>query len=170
VAVFAYLVVRRQDGWAVAVLALSGISDWVDGVAARKLNQYSRLGELLDPAVDRVMIAVTVILLTWRGIVPWWVLALLAGREIMVGLCLLALKARGMSPPAVIFVGKAATMGLMYAFPLLLLAEVGGGVGSAAVVAGWAFAIWGVALYWVAGLAYVTETVRGLRLAGQEAT
>ena len=46
----------HADGWAIAVLALSGISDWADGKLARLLNQYSRLGELLDPAVDRLYI------------------------------------------------------------------------------------------------------------------
>ena len=163
VPLFALLVIRRQDGWAVVVLAFSGITDWLDGVAARRLNQYSHLGALLDPAVDRVMILVTVLLLLWRQIVPLWVVVLLLAREVAVGLGLLVLSARRMSPPAVVFVGKAATLALMYAFPLLLLAQVGHGVGAAAEVIGWAFALWGLALYWVAGGAYLLEITRAVR-------
>jgi len=164
VPLFAYLVIRHHDVWAVAVLVFSGVTDWLDGVAARKLNQFSKVGALLDPAVDRVMILVTVILLLWRGIVPLWVVALLLAREIAVGLGLVVLKTNRINPPAVVFVGKAATLALMYAFPALLLSEVGRWVGSAAFVAGWAFAIWGLALYWVAGGAYLLEIARALRL------
>jgi len=163
VPLFAWLVVRHQDGWAVAVLAFSGITDWLDGVAARRLGQYSRVGALLDPAVDRVMILVTVLLLAWRQIVPLWVVVLLLAREAAVGVGLLVLKAHRLAPPAVVFVGKAATLALMYAFPLLLLAQVGHGVGPVAEVVGWAFALWGLVLYWVAGAAYLVEITRALR-------
>jgi cardiolipin synthase len=165
---FAYLVLQRQDVWAVAVLAASGVTDWLDGVAARKLNQYSRLGELLDPAVDRAFILVTVVLLAWRGVIPWLLVVALVLRELVVGLALLALRFRGVSPPKVVFVGKAATLGLMYAFPLLLLGSVGGPIGRAANIVGWAFALWGVGLYWFSGGAYLLETWRTLRWAKVE--
>jgi cardiolipin synthase len=164
VPVFIYLVIRHRDGWAIAVLAFSGVTDWLDGVAARRLHQYSKLGRLLDPAADRLFILSTVFLLGWRGTVPWWLVALLAAREAVMGLALLVLKGRGIDPPAVVFVGKVATLALMWAFPLLFLAEVSNPLArNAAWVVGWAFAIWGLVLYWVACGAYLIEAVRALR-------
>jgi cardiolipin synthase len=171
VPVFVYLVIHHQDVWAITVLAFSGVTDWLDGLAARRLHQYSNLGRLLDPAADRLFILATVFLLGWREIVPWWLVALLAAREATMGLALLVLKRRGIDPPAVVFAGKAATFALMYAFPLLLLAEVSYRlVANAAWVLGWAFAIWGLALYWVACGAYLIETYRALRLARRAAS
>ena len=70
VLVLVYLVVRHQDILAIAVLALAGVTDWLDGLAARRLNQYTKLGRLLYPAADRLFILSTVFLLGWRGIVP----------------------------------------------------------------------------------------------------
>jgi cardiolipin synthase len=164
VPVFIYLVIRHSDVWAIAVLAFSGVTDWLDGVAARKLNQYSNLGRLLDPAADRLFILSTVFLLGWREIVPWWLVALLAAREGVMGLALLVLKSKGIDPPAVVFVGKVATFALMYAFPLLFLAQVSNPLAhNAAWVVGWACAIWGLVLYWVACGAYLIETYRALR-------
>jgi cardiolipin synthase len=164
VPVFISLVIQHNDVWAVTVLAFSGVTDWLDGVAARKFNQYSNLGRLLDPAADRLLILSTIFLLGWRQIVPWWLVALLAAREAIMGLALLILKLKGIDPPAVVFVGKIATFALMYAFPLLFLAEVSNRlVANAAWVLGWAFAIWGLVLYWVACGAYLIETYRALK-------
>jgi cardiolipin synthase len=165
VPVFIYLVVRHWDVWAIAVMAASGVTDWLDGVAARRLNQYSRLGQLLDPAADRLFILSTVFVLGCRAIFPWWLVALLAAREAIMGLALLLLKSKGIDPPEVVFVGKAATLALMYAFPLLLLAEQTSWVKDAAWVVGWAFALWGLLLYWVACGAYLIEAYRALRRA-----
>ncbi|MDR3107199.1 MAG: CDP-alcohol phosphatidyltransferase family protein [Bifidobacteriaceae bacterium] len=164
VPVFVLLVVRHQDVWAIAVLAFSGVTDWLDGSLARRLDQFSNLGRLLDPAADRLFILSTVVLLGWREIVPWWLVALLAAREGLMGLALGWLKLKGIDPPAVVFVGKAATFALMYAFPLLLLAEVSNRFAAGvAWVFGWAFAIWGLVLYWVAAGAYLIEAYRALR-------
>ncbi|MDR2347730.1 MAG: CDP-alcohol phosphatidyltransferase family protein [Bifidobacteriaceae bacterium] len=163
VPLFAYLVIKHWDVWAITVMAASGVTDWLDGLAARKLNQYSRLGRLLDPAADRLFVLTTVFLLGWRTIIPWWLVAILAAREAIMGCALLLLKTKGIDPPAVVFVGKAATFALMYAFPLLLLAEQSSWVKDAAWVVGWAFALWGLLLYWVACGAYLIETYRALK-------
>jgi cardiolipin synthase len=163
VPLFIFLVVRHWDVWAIVVMAASGLTDWLDGVAARKLNQYSRLGELLDPAADRLFILSTVFLLGWRTIIPWWLVALLVAREVIMAVTLLVLKSKGIDPPAVVFVGKTATLALMYAFPLLLLAEQSAWVKDVAWVIGWAFALWGLLLYWVACGAYLIESYRALK-------
>ena len=91
------------------MLAAAGFSDWLDGKIARALNQQSRLGELLDPAADRLYIVSTVIALAVRAIIGWWLVAVLAVRELVLGVVLLALRRRGYGPLHVSFVGKAAT-------------------------------------------------------------
>ena len=76
-------VARAPDGWAIIVLALGGISDWADGKLARLLGQYSRLGELLDPAVDRLYILAALLGLGLRDVVPWWAVGALIGRDLV---------------------------------------------------------------------------------------
>ena len=157
VPVFAVLIVVGEDVWALAVLAFSGFTDWLDGVLARRLHQVTRLGQMLDPAADRLFIFVTLVGLTWRDVIPLWILVVIVARDVMLA-CLLPVLARhGYGPLPVSFVGKAGTFALLYAFPLLLLATVPGGVGAAAHVVGWAFTWWGVGLYWVAGVQYVRQ-------------
>jgi cardiolipin synthase len=168
VPVFLWLVLGLRtatgDAWAVAVLIASAASDWLDGKIARAFSQQSRLGQLLDPAADRLYIAATLVALAVRTIIPWWLVGLLAAREIAVGLALAVLNRRGFGALQVSFVGKAATLCLLYAFPLLFLGDHGGPAATVARVAGWAFAIWGTALYWWAGSLYIVQA-RGL-LAG----
>jgi cardiolipin synthase len=166
VPVFLWLVLGPRtpaaDVIAVGILGLAGISDWLDGKLARMLNQTSRLGQLLDPAADRLYIGAAIIALAVRSIIPWWLLGGLVGRELCVGLALLILRHRTRySALQVSFVGKAATLCLMYAFPLLFLGSHGGTVSEVIRVFGWAFAIWGTALYWCAALLYLGQ-VRGL--------
>ena len=160
VPVFALLIVRGQDGWAVAVLAVSGASDWLDGVLARRLGQVSRLGQLLDPAADRLYILATLLGLAWREIVPWWLVVLIVARDVVLACTLPLLASHGYGPLPVHKLGKAATFNLLYAFPLLLLGEVEGVVGDVARPAGWAFALWGTALYWWAALLYLAQVRR----------
>jgi len=161
VPVFLWLVLglRTQTGdwWALGLLAAAGLSDWLDGKIARAMNQQSRIGELLDPAADRLYIVATIVALAIRAIIGWWLVAALGARELMLGVVLLALRRRGYGPLHVSFVGKAATLCLLYAFPLLF---VGSHPTSYAVVArvfGWAFALWGSALYWWAAVLYVRQ-------------
>lgn len=162
VPVFLWLVLGPRtpatDGIAVALLVAAGISDWLDGKLARMLNQTSRLGQLLDPAADRLYIAATVVALAVRGIIPWWLFVALAARELSVALALLVLRRRtAYRALEVSFVGKTATWCLMYAFPLLFLGAHGGVAAEVVRVFGWAFAIWGTALYWWAALLYLTQ-------------
>lgn len=154
----------HADGYAVLVLALSGITDWLDGKLARWLDQSSRLGELLDPTVDRLYILATLATFLIRGIVPWWVVALLLGRDLVLAACLAILRGRGYGPFPVTYLGKAATFNLLYAFPLLLLARAAGpGVADVALAFGYAFTVWGSALYLWSGVVYLIQFVRALR-------
>ena len=165
VPVFLWLVLGPRtataDAWAVAVLIIAGLSDWLDGKLARALNQGSRLGQLLDPAADRLYIAATLVALAVRGIIPWWLFGVLAVRELVVGGALGVLKRRtGIGTLQVSLVGKAATLCLLYAFPLLFLGDHPGWGGTLARVIGWAFAIWGTILYWWAAMLYLTQVQR----------
>ena len=163
VPVFAVLLVQGRDGWALAVLMVSGASDWLDGVVARRWHQVSRLGQQLDPAADRAFILVTIVALAWRGVVPWWLVAVIVARDLVLAVVLVALTRVGHGPLPVHLAGKAGTFALLYAFPLLLLAHWSGGVGSVAAVLGWACALWGVGLYWFSGALYVGQATRVLR-------
>lgn len=160
VPVFAVLIVSHHDGWALAVLAFSGFTDWLDGKLARTLNQTSRLGQMLDPAADRLFIFVTLIGLAWRDVVPLWLVLVIAARDLMLA-CLVPILARhGYGPLEVSIVGKGGTFALLYAFPLLLLAQHPGALGTVAHIVGWAFTWWGVGLYWLAGAQYVAQARR----------
>jgi cardiolipin synthase len=166
VPVFLWLVLGPRtataDYWAVVLLIVAGATDWLDGKIARALNQGSRLGQVLDPAADRLYIAATIVALAVRAIIPWWLVAVLALRELVVGGALAVLKRRvGFSTLQVSLVGKAATLCLLYAFPLLFLGDHPGWGGTLARVIGWAFAIWGTVLYWWAAMLYLVQ-VRSL--------
>jgi cardiolipin synthase (CMP-forming) len=164
VPVFLWLVLGPRsataDWWAVGLLIASSASDWLDGKIARALNQQSRLGQLLDPAADRLYIVATVVALAIRGIIPWWLVAVLGVREVLLAGVLAVLRRRGWGALQVSFVGKAATLCLLYAFPLLFVGAHASSYAETARVAGWAFAIWGSALYWCAGLLYIVQARR----------
>jgi cardiolipin synthase (CMP-forming) len=158
VPVFLWLVLGpKADGWAVGLLIAAGFSDWLDGKIARAWNQQSRLGQVLDPAADRLYIAATLVGLAVRGIIPWWLVVLLVARELVLGVALLVLRRFGCQPLQVSLIGKAATACLLYAFPLLFLGAHGGTPAEVARITGWAFAIWGTALYWTAAGLYLSQ-------------
>lgn len=160
VPVFAVLLMHGHDLWALAVLAVSGASDWLDGMLARTLGQQSRLGELLDPSADRLFILVTLVALAARDIVPLWLVVAIVGRDLLLVALLAVLQAVRVGPLPVHFVGKAGTFALLYAFPLLLIAQWPGWWGLLAGAFGWAFAWWGIGLYWLAGGVYVRQAVQ----------
>lgn len=158
VPLFLWLVLGPEaDGWALALLMLSGVTDFFDGFLARRLHQTTRLGEILDPVADRLYILATVFGLAWRDIIPWWVAVLLPARDLFLWGLVPFLRTRGYSALPVHFLGKAATANLLYSFPLLLLGDGDGVVSTLAKVFGWAFAVWGTALYWWAGLLYAWQ-------------
>jgi cardiolipin synthase len=136
---------------------VSGFTDWLDGKLARWLDQGSKLGALLDPAADRLYIVSTLVALALRDIVPVWVVALLLGREVVLAIMLLVLRHYGYPPLQVHYLGKAATLLLLYAFPGLLLADGTGWLATAIEPFAWAFTIWGTALYLLAGIFYVIQ-------------
>lgn len=161
VPLFLWLILAHQDGWALLVLALSGVTDYLDGKIARRYNLVSKLGQYLDPLADRLYIASTLFGLAWREIIPWWLVVLLLARDFFVACFYPVVRSKRLPIPEVHYIGKAATFNLIYAFPLVLL-----GVGDSAFAAvaqpiGWAFVWWGTVLYWIGGLLYAWQ-VRGM--------
>jgi cardiolipin synthase len=154
----------HADGWAIFVLAIGGITDYLDGKLARMWNQTSRFGELADPAIDRVYIFATLIVLYLRDALPLWVIIALLGRDLILGIATIALTRNGLPPLTVSYIGKAATFNLLYAFPLLLLALNSSVVGTLAYIFGWAFATWGIALYLFTGVSYFRTAVKSIRV------
>ena len=162
---FIYLALGPQaDGWAIAVLAIGGATDYFDGKLARALGQESKLGEILDPTIDRLYIISTLIVLYIREAIPLWLIITLVARDAILALVALALTAKGKPPLKVTFMGKAATFNLLYAFPFLLLALSDSLAGEVAFIFGWAFAIWGVALYVATGVSYFLTAMKTIRV------
>ncbi|WP_016698095.1 CDP-alcohol phosphatidyltransferase family protein [Actinoalloteichus spitiensis] len=163
------LLVPHADVAALLILVLSGITDWLDGKLARWLDQSSRLGAMLDPAVDRLYIAATLVAFAIRDIVPLWLVLVLFAREIVLGLALLVLRHHGFGPYEVHYLGKAATFCLLYAFPLLLLAQGTSTVSLIAQPVAYAFTVWGCVLYLWSGALYVWQGARAVLGSGAAA-
>ncbi len=163
VPIYLALIQGERYGWAVLTLMVAGATDYFDGKIARRFNQTSRLGELLDPAADRLYIVVILFSLWDLKLLPIAIVILIFGRDIVLAILLIAMKRKGLSPFTVTYLGKAATFNLLYAFPFLLLTlSETRWLSDLSYVFGWAFSIWGVALYLYTGFSYLREGVRDL--------
>jgi CDP-diacylglycerol--glycerol-3-phosphate 3-phosphatidyltransferase len=165
-----WVLVTEQDGRAILLLMAAGASDYLDGKIARKFGQFSRLGQLLDPAADRLYILATLLALVVRDGLPlWWALVLI-GRDVALAFTIPVLRSVGYGPLPVHFLGKAATFNLLYAFPMLLAALPDQDDLLATVFRplGWAFATWGSVLYLWAGVLYAVQVRQVVRAARQE--
>lgn len=144
---------RHNASMSFIVLAAGALTDYLDGKVARALNQESELGAALDPAIDRAYIASTVIALAIRSTIPWWIVWVLATRDLWMLIVLAIKKKRTGSVFEVTYLGKSATFNLLYAFPLLLLSG-DRGIGHLFHILGWAFIMWGIALYLFTAVQY----------------
>lgn len=163
--VFLYLLlVADAAGWAVGILVFSGASDWADGKIARLFeNQSSRLGALLDPAVDRMYMVAVPTALAVAGVVPWWIVALLFSRDLVLAGTLPPLRRRGLTALPVTYIGKAATFALMSGLPLVLLGQYDALWARVVLACGWGFLIWGLAMYLWSGILYLIQVVVVMR-------
>ena len=157
--IFAWLaLVPEQDALAALVLALGSITDYFDGMLARRWDQVTRLGQLLDPIADRLSTVTVLVVFLVRGIVPLWFVALLVLRDVVLTVQMAQLKGRGVTGLPVNWVGKAATFNLMLSFPLLLWgAGATSGLELLVRSVGWAFALWGAGLYLYSGWLYLRQ-------------
>lgn len=166
---FIYLALALEaDGWAILVLAIGGATDYFDGKLARAWGQESKFGEIADPTIDRLYILAVLVTLYLREAVPLWLIMALIFRDLAMALLALFLQLKGAPQLQVTYLGKAATFNLLYAFPFLLLALDQSWYGAIAFIFGWAFAIWGVALYWGTALGYFLTASKSIRVRQQE--
>ncbi len=157
----------EDDTLAFGILALSALTDWLDGVIARRFKMVSRVGQLLDPIADRLFVASTIIVLALREIVPWWLVLVLLTRDVVMFFVQLYVHRRGIEPLPVHYVGKAATACLLYGMPTLFLTTGDGLVANISTPIAWAFVIWGTCIYWWSVVLYVEQAsavIQGRRL------
>ena len=159
VPVFLWVLLNEMFVWAILILMAAGITDFLDGYMARKLNQMTKLGKVLDPVADRLYIFSTLLALSVTGNIPWWLAALVIARDVLMLISLPALASLGYATLPVHFLGKASTFALLYSFPLLLMGKIFVEVQFILLPLAWAFALWGVALYWWSGFVYLWHLI-----------
>lgn len=170
VPVFLWLLLQEMFVSAITVLAVAGLTDFLDGYLARKLNQTTKLGKMLDPVADRLYIFATLLALSATGYVPWWLAGLVILRDVLMLVSLPVLASVGHRSLPVHYLGKASTFALLYAFPLLLMGQIFTEAAFIITPLAWAFALWGVALYWWSGFVYLWQLVLLIREQRQSST
>jgi cardiolipin synthase (CMP-forming) len=158
---------HRQSASAV-LLAVLGATDFLDGYAARRWGQVSRIGKILDPTADRILVATAVISVTVQGAVPIWFAVATIAREAIVSGTVVLLGVLGAERIDVLWVGKAGTFGLMFAYPAFLLAHGTSGWQHPIEVLAWVGGVAGLALAWIAAFLYI-PTARVALSAGRAA-
>ncbi|MHB1712557.1 MAG: CDP-alcohol phosphatidyltransferase family protein [Acidimicrobiales bacterium] len=149
---------------AAAALFLGGLgaTDWVDGFVARRYRQVSTLGKVLDPLADRVLVATAVVTVIVRGAVPVWFGVATLAREAVVSVAVLTLATFGAKRIDVLWVGKAGTFALMFAYPAFLLSHGTAGWQAPFRVLAWVTGLTGLVLAWIAAASYVRPARRAL--------
>ena len=167
--VFVWLLLGRENPLAAgALLGVLGATDWVDGWYARRFNAVSNFGKVFDPVVDRLLFFVSIVAIIIAGAAPVWFCIAVLVREVALSLATLVLASLGARRIDVTWIGKAATFGLMFAFPGFLWASTDWALQPFFEIAAWVCALPSLAAsYYAAGL-YVPIGLRALR-EGREA-
>ncbi len=145
---------HRQTASAL-LLAVLGATDWIDGYVARRFDQVSTVGKIMDPVADRVLVVTAVITITVHGAVPVWFGVATLAREVVVSAAVLLLASLGAARIDVLWVGKAGTFALMFAYPAFLLSDGAASWQSVVHVVAWVTGLLGLVLAWVAACSYV---------------
>ena len=160
--IFYFGLSNQQDVLVFVVFMVGGFTDWLDGYLARRLNQQSDFGAALDPVADRLYVLAAVVVLLIRGLIPLMFVVLIFARDIFMVCHLAASRRAGFDSPGVHYVGKAATMQLLYSLPLIFLGSADTAISDVARWFGIAFLVWGIFVYWYAAFLYVSQ-YRGLK-------
>jgi cardiolipin synthase len=164
VPVFLILIIAGEYVGALVVLVVASVTDLLDGYLARRLRQVTKLGRLLDPAADRLYIFAALIGLAAREFVPWWIVAVIVARDVLLVVLGIVLANYGFGPLPVHQLGKVATFALFTGLPLLMLGAAFPAVEWVSAPVAWAITLWGAFLYWWAGIIYAIETVRVIHI------
>lgn len=171
--VFLVLVIRDQLLAAFILLVAAVLTDFVDGMIARRMNQITKLGQFLDPFADRLFIAATVIALAIQGVVPWWFVIAVMLRDALLGVGGLVMSRYGHATLPVKWWGKVATFGLLFVLPLFLLSVMisehgSASVGAVLMMVAWPIALVAVVLYWAVGFSYLFDAISLAKKATRE--
>ena len=159
-----WMLVTEQDLAAGILLAVLGATDWIDGWIARRYDQGSELGKVLDPAADRILLLAAVVAILARGIIPVWLGGIILLREVLIVAGTLTLAAAGARRIDVKWAGKAGTLALMFALPgFVFVALAHGDLRVVLEIVTWTFTIGGLALSWFAFVEYVGVAGKALR-------
>ena len=153
---------HRQIAAAVLLAAL-GATDWVDGFVARRYGQVSTFGKVLDPTADRILVGTAVISIMVYGAVPLWFGLATIAREVLVSAMVLLLAALGAARIDVLWVGKAGTFGLMFAYPTFLLGDGTAAWQEPIRIIAWVTGLIGLSLAWWAAGSYIAPARQALR-------
>ena len=167
--VFLYLVWTERDLAGFIVLVVAVLTDFVDGLVARRLNQVSKLGQFLDPFADRLFIAAAVIALMIRDVIPVWLVVAVMARDALLGIGAIVMSRWGVGTLPVKWLGKWATFALLFSLPLFLLGAIVEPIGQVTDPLAWAVAVAGTALYWWVGFSYLFDAVAIARTGGRGA-
>jgi cardiolipin synthase (CMP-forming) len=149
---------------ALIVLIVASLTDALDGFLARRLGQVTRLGQLLDPAADRLYIFAALVGLAANELVPWWIVLVIVARDVLLLVLGIVLANHGYGPLPVHQLGKVATFALFFGLPVIMLGLAFPAVEPVSEPIGWAITMWGAFLYWWAGIIYAIETARVIRI------
>ncbi|GAA1835933.1 CDP-alcohol phosphatidyltransferase family protein [Agromyces salentinus] len=149
---------------ALVILVVASLTDLLDGYLARRLGQITRLGQLLDPAADRLYIFAALVGLAANSLVPWWIVIVIVSRDVFLLVLGIVLANHGFGPLPVHQLGKVATFALFFGLPVIMLGLAFPAVQPVSAPIGWAITIWGAFLYWWAGIIYAIETARVIRI------
>jgi cardiolipin synthase (CMP-forming) len=161
---FLLLIVVGDYVAALIVLVVASFTDLLDGYLARRLRQVTRLGQLLDPAADRLYIFAALVGLAANDLVPWWIVVVIVARDVFLLVLGVVLANHGYGPLPVHQLGKVATFALFFGVPVIMLGLAFPTVQPITEPVGWAITLWGAFLYWWAGVIYAIETARVIRI------
>ena len=157
--VFLWLVVEDQLLIAFVLLVVAVLTDFVDGMIARHMNEITKLGQFLDPFADRLFIAATVVALAIQAVVPWWFVIAVMLRDALLGIGGLVMARFGAATLPVKWWGKVATFSMLVVLPLFLLGAVFPEIGEITNPIAWVLALATVVLYWVVGFSYLFDAI-----------
>ena len=158
--VFLVLVIRDQLVPAFILLVAAVLTDFVDGLIARSMNQITKLGQFLDPFADRLFIAATVIAFAIQEVVPWWFVIAVMLRDALLGVGGLVMTRYGHGTLPVKWWGKVSTFGMLFVLPLFLLGTVVPAIGLVTNSIAWILAVAVVVLYWIVGFSYLFDAIK----------
>ena len=163
IAFFFELFAAHERVFAASLMAVAGVTDFLDGYVARRFHLVSNLGKALDPTVDRMVLLGAFLAVVVYGAIPIWLAVAVVTRETLVSLAVLVVAMRGGRRVEVLFIGKAGTFGYLCAMPFLLAGDGPGSLALASRITGWVIIIPSLAFAFAAACAYVPAARHALK-------